>query len=766
MSRTTSRTSSKGNMVTPFSIDTIEEPESTPNSSDKKSRCWMCSPKKVLSLRNIIITLISSSIIIIAFIVWIIGFTASNSSTKILSDKLKDSSTERIVVMIEGMFTQAQELALSYRYFYDKQTNHMRNFLEDRSLYEYSVKNLLFSSLITRQGLINSVNFVFESGHVVGWECNLNACDYFISKQDDLRLMAYNYDFELETLANSTTYEVPNFNASIIIPTYSIVTNAAKVDKSLRKTGMFFPISRHVLVSSMYVTSVAIPYYGLDGNMLGTSNVVFYVDTLNAKVRSANPSIGGYILVLEDSGVIVAHSFANLTANMEKPCYLGGNLLVQTLCSYLLPDQNSSSISDRFGNTPSSKFSLEGFSVQRKELKFPGITWHVLIAIPDEEILGDILIQSYNTVWISALVLVAAIIFSVITTFSLFRTLSMLARCFTDIQNLDLDAPTIVKATSILTAVYELRELQNNFKSMIVTLKSIRKFVPVQIIRKILITGREASLGIEDADATIFFLDIAGFTTMSEKMEPKALVDLASSVFESCSQSINKHNGVIDKFIGDAVMALWNVPTRTKDHEYHALQSAIEIQLEMEMKNVPVRIGIHSGRVKAGNIGSVDRFSFSVLGDCPNVASRFEGANKVYMSKIICGSSTIEVALLSEERLAIKDPSLKRIVNRRLDKLKLIGKEHPVLAYQIFLSENPKHTNGLDSRDLKMYEKGYDYLVEKQYKEALSIFYTLGDKAPNDMVIRRKINLCRSLVENAGIVDGKKFEGFVEITGK
>ena len=214
-------------------------------------------------------------------------------------------------------------------------------------------------------------------------------------------------------------------------------------------------------------------------------------------------------------------------------------------------------------------------------------------------------------------------------------------------------------------------------------------------------------------------------------------------------------------------MALWNVPTKTPDHEYHAIQAAIEIQTEMEKKNIPIRIGIHSGRVKAGNIGSVDRFSFSVVGDGANLASRLEGANKAYSSKIICSSSTMEVALISEERLVLHDPNINRLMYRRLDKLKVKGKEQPVLTYQVFLSSHPKHTNDLDARDVKLYEKAFDLLMKNQYKEALAIFYTLIDKAPKDVVLEKKIELCKSLVENGGFYDdGKKFDGSIEFTEK
>ena len=157
-------------------------------------------------------------------------------------------------------------------------------------------------------------------------------------------------------------------------------------------------------------------------------------------------------------------------------------------------------------------------------------------------------------------------------------------------------------------------------------------------------------LGGELRDATVMFVDIANFTPMSQKLKPEALVHLVNQILSACSDAILKHQGTIDKFIGDAVMAFWNAPVDQLDHQTLACRSALEIQeaiaalnakpdIQSQLKDaglpsVAVRVGLASGEVLVGNVGSSTRFDYSVIGETVNTAARAESACKELGCKI------------------------------------------------------------------------------------------------------------------------------------
>ena len=164
---------------------------------------------------------------------------------------------------------------------------------------------------------------------------------------------------------------------------------------------------------------------------------------------------------------------------------------------------------------------------------------------------------------------------------------------------------------------------------------------------------------------TVLFTDLESFTSISEKLPPKKLTDLMREYFEPMTEICLRHNAYINKFIGDAIMAVYNVPTELSNHVEEAVHSAIEMQTKLaelrplfEQKygvTVRMRIGIHTGEATAGNIGSERRFEYTVLGDTVNLASRLEGENKKHGTWILISDavreqipSTISTRLVGE----------------------------------------------------------------------------------------------------------------------
>ena len=172
---------------------------------------------------------------------------------------------------------------------------------------------------------------------------------------------------------------------------------------------------------------------------------------------------------------------------------------------------------------------------------------------------------------------------------------------------------------------------------------TFNKFHNKEIAEKLL--SGEVKLGGERKEATIFFSDVRGFTAMSETMDPEQVVEMLNEYMTRMVSIIRKHNGVVDKYVGDAIMALWGVPVAHPDDTYHAVQACIEMRRELAALNqlrlsrgqneLKIGMGLNHGVVIAGNIGSDEKMEYTVIGDAVNTASRMESMTKEYGTDLL-----------------------------------------------------------------------------------------------------------------------------------
>ena len=208
-----------------------------------------------------------------------------------------------------------------------------------------------------------------------------------------------------------------------------------------------------------------------------------------------------------------------------------------------------------------------------------------------------------------------------------------------------------------ITTGDELGVLSDTFNDMAVSLKekelmydTFGKVVTPEI-RNWLLQGN-TNLGGETVCATVLFCDIRGFTTLSEQINPKQVVSLLNKYFSGMEQCIVKHNGIINKYIGDAIMAIFGVPLANENQALDAYKCCLdmrkkltELNKELEAENLPqlkFGIGLHTGNVLAGNIGSNSRMEYTVIGDTVNVASRIESLCKEYNCDLLLSETTVE----------------------------------------------------------------------------------------------------------------------------
>ncbi|ALG72548.1 guanylate cyclase [Azospirillum thiophilum] len=207
---------------------------------------------------------------------------------------------------------------------------------------------------------------------------------------------------------------------------------------------------------------------------------------------------------------------------------------------------------------------------------------------------------------------------------------------------------------------------------------AFKLYLPGSLIDDMIASGQSPSLGGEERDLSILFCDIAGFTKMSEGMEPEALVLVLNRYFTVMTDIIEAHGGFVDKYIGDAVLAVFGAPYAIDNHARAAVAAALAMRQAMADDPTLLatasgrgsnRIGIATGPALIGNIGSPRRFNYTVMGDTVNLASRLEGANKYYSTALMVSGETV---------LHHGDPE----AFRALDTVQVVGRSEPVAVFE------------------------------------------------------------------------------------
>ena len=204
-------------------------------------------------------------------------------------------------------------------------------------------------------------------------------------------------------------------------------------------------------------------------------------------------------------------------------------------------------------------------------------------------------------------------------------------------------------APPVRSMIREIDDLGRSVSTMRTMTETFSRFVPRRLVERLIETGTPMQLGGTRREVTLLFSDIKDFTEITEKAEPTRVMQYTSRYFAAMSQEIMSHSGTVDKFIGDAIMAIWNAPADDPDHAANACAAALAFQranaqlnAEFAREGWPAyrsRIGLHSGEAVVGNIGSEDRMNYTALGATVNLAARLEGLNKNYGTAILVSSA-------------------------------------------------------------------------------------------------------------------------------
>ena len=268
---------------------------------------------------------------------------------------------------------------------------------------------------------------------------------------------------------------------------------------------------------------------------------------------------------------------------------------------------------------------------------------------------------------------------------------------------------------------------------------AFKNYLSDSLLAEIMKNPQGLNLGGEKKLVTIFFSDLAGFTSLSENLPPEEVVGILNTYLERMTTVIMANGGFVNKFEGDAIMAFWGAPLASPEQAVMAMRTALLCQEELAELNkkfadqalprLGMRVGINSGEVIVGNIGSQKRFEYTVIGDAVNLASRLEGINKQYRTAVICGSLAGRMAA-------------GQIVLRRLDRVRVKGKQNPEEVFEVVCEKEQVSADRLER--LADFEKGLQFYFAGDFSAALTIFAGLSDDPPAQEFAER----CRWLLDN------------------
>ncbi|MBW7961898.1 CHASE2 domain-containing protein [Bradyrhizobium sp. BR 10261] len=270
--------------------------------------------------------------------------------------------------------------------------------------------------------------------------------------------------------------------------------------------------------------------------------------------------------------------------------------------------------------------------------------------------------------------------------------------------------------------------------------KSFAFYLAPEVIDGMVASGKMPALGGEMRDITMFFSDLAGFSSIAEKMTPAELVALMNDYLSAMTDIIESHGGYVDKYIGDSVVAMFGAPADDPDHARHAVAAALQCRERLKELNsshpafqgrgLAHRIGLNSGKAVVGNIGSRRRFNYTVMSDTVNLASRLEGANKYYGTVIMASEATV-------------NQSRSAYTWRELDMVKVQGRDEPIRVYEP-LAEKNQETQEQGMR-AATYARGLACWRAREFAKATELFESVaGDDPPSRYFAKR----ARSMAAN------------------
>ena len=265
------------------------------------------------------------------------------------------------------------------------------------------------------------------------------------------------------------------------------------------------------------------------------------------------------------------------------------------------------------------------------------------------------------------------------------------------------------------------------------------RYMTQELAEQLMENPDAARMGGDRKEVTVLFSDIRSYTTITESLQAEEVVEMLNKYFEAMVDAVFTFKGTLDKYIGDAIMAVYGSPLPLQDHEWMAVQTALEMRHRLHVFNterentgqIPIRIGIgvNSDSVISGNIGSSKRMEFTAIGDGVNLGSRLEAASKLYGTDIVISETTYK-------------PCADRVWARELDYIRVKGKNKPVIIYELVgYSDQP--IPDAKKQIIEHYHKGRDHYLNRRFAQAMAEFGMTLELDKNDKSSSLHLERCQ-----------------------
>eukprot|EP00759_Apiculatamorpha_spiralis_P017730 PhF_6_TR23822/c0_g1_i2/m.33382/K01768/E4.6.1.1; adenylate cyclase len=452
--------------------------------------------------------------------------------------------------------------------------------------------------------------------------------------------------------------------------------------------------------------------YRLDGSVIGVMSIDMALGFTNTILRRNDDTIAFVIDVLMDGGVVIGASEGSVklleclnptSVGIGDQCVGGTQVFTKpnrAKSDYIVAVDNlvksevgewASIHSDRSSTTTVNGIECR---VQMVVLKRNKLHWIVVVVpLPStfERLRAAVELSSIGMGLTLGLIILLCIgLYFVLT--SPIRSLSS-----------DMEAVALMrleqfgenKSKSFLSEVHE---MQSHFEAMKAAVRSFSIYVPIEIVRQLMSTGTNAVVGMSPCNCTILFSDIVKFTSMCEQIDGHTLALLIKDYFTAMTTVVMSHGGIVDKFIGDAIMAVWGTPIQVDIPNFRACAAVCLMRhlnrqpgLQDLFRNygfeLKTRFGVNCGRCLSGNMGSEHRLSYTVIGDNVNLAARLEGLNKLFDS----------TALVTED---VRKDINNEFVTRPFGCVRVVGRQTGVKVYEL-IGLNPDVVNDLSTADVE-----------------------------------------------------------------
>jgi adenylate cyclase len=487
------------------------------------------------------------------------------------------------------------------------------------------------------------------------------------------------------------------------------------------------------------------PRFAKDGKLLGVLTVDFNLNFLSDFVDRLPFGKHGKVFMFDEHRYVIAFPGLQLIEHTGQGSE--GKLLTEddvndpVFQAFAARETTETALNERqFTLTVGGRSYLGGY---RKLQIEGGHTWFLGAYAPQSDFLGVLDRTELDAAIVGVVALCIGLLLTMILARRISGPLTRLVSEMAEVGNFQLTVRPPMK-----TIFREVAAMDESLLNMKGSLRSFSYYVPRDLVRAMLASGQEATLQGQTREMTVYFSDIAGMTSIAEPMEPEELVRMLSRYFDEMTGVVAAHGGTVDKFIGDAIMAFWGAPVPTDDHAARACEAALLSQRRLadlrrapdvpRLLNIYARIGIATGSVLVGNVGSHDRFNYTVIGDKVNLASRLEGLNKAYGTRILVNNPAYQAAR-------------ERIVARPLALVQVKGKHESVAVWEplCLASEDDAVARELE----RLFGEGLEAYLARDFRCAAENYKAALRASPEDQPSAVLLRRCEELLNTPPLPD-------------